>query len=54
MVNVVVVIERNNAVCLVMFIPLQKKLNEMNELSEAEWNCMQRSGIHRNGAEGCE
>ena len=34
-VNVVVVIERNTAVCLVSFIPLPKKLNEMKELSEA-------------------
>ena len=53
-VNVVVVIERNTAVCLVSFKPLPEKLNEMNELSEAEWSCMQRSGIQRNGAEGSE
>ena len=53
-VNVVVVIERNTAVCRVSFIPLPEKLNEMNELSEAEWSCMQRSGIQRNGAEGSE
>ena len=53
-VNVVVVIERNTAVCLVSFKPLPEKLNEMNELSEAEWSCMQRSGIQWNGAEGSE
>ena len=34
-VNVAVVIERNTAVCLVTFIPLPEKLNEMNEMSEA-------------------
>ena len=34
-VNVVEEIERNTAVCLVSFIRLPKKLNEMNELSEA-------------------
>ena len=34
-VNVVRVIERNTAVCLVSFKPLSEKLNEMNELSEA-------------------
>jgi hypothetical protein len=53
-VNVVVVIERNTAVCLVNFITWLGKLNEMNELSEAQWSCMQRSGIKRNGAEGSE
>ena len=47
-------IERNTAVCLVSFKRLPEKLNEMNELSEAEWSCMQRSGIQRNGAEGSE
>ena len=34
-VNVVVVMERNTAVCPVFFIPLPEKLNEMNELNEA-------------------
>ena len=34
-VNVVEEIERNTAVCLVSFISWPKKLNEMNELSEA-------------------
>ena len=40
--------------CLVSFKPLPEKLHEMNELSEAEWSCMQRSGIQRNTAEGSE
>ena len=53
-VNVVEVMERNTAVCLVSFKPWPEKLNEMNELSEAQWSCMQRSGIQRNGAEGSE
>ena len=34
-VNVVEVIERNTAVAWRFFYPGQKKLNEMNELSEA-------------------
>ena len=34
-VNVVVVIERNTAVCLVNFKPFPEKRIEMNELSEA-------------------
>jgi hypothetical protein len=53
-VNVVEVMERNTAVCLVSFKRLPEKRIEMNELSEAEWSCMQRSGIQRNGAEGSE
>ena len=44
----------NTAVCLVIFIPLPEKLNEMNELSEAEWSCAKQSGVQRNGAEGSE
>ena len=49
-VNVVEVMERNTAVCLVSFISLPEKLNEMNELSEAQWSCMERaeySGLER-------
>ena len=53
-VNVVVVMERNTAVRLVRFMCLLEKLNEMNELNAAQWSCMQRSGIQRNGAEGSE
>jgi hypothetical protein len=53
-VNVVEVMERNTAVCLVSFIRLPEKLIEMNELSEAERSYMQRSGIQRNGGEVSE
>ena len=37
-VNGVVVMERNTAVCLAIFIRLPEKLNEMNELNTAEWS----------------
>ena len=50
-VNVVQVIERNTAACLVRFKRLPEKLKEMNEVSEAEWSCTQRSVVQRNGAE---
>ena len=53
-VNVMVVIKRNTAVCVVSIKRLPEKRIEMNELSEAQWSCMQRSGIQRNGAEGSE
>ena len=53
-VNVVEVVERNTAVCLVRFIRFPEKRIKMNELSEAQWSFMQRSGIRRNGAEGSE
>ena len=29
----------NNAVCLAIFIALPEKLNEINELTVAEWSC---------------
>ena len=51
-VNVVVVMERNTAVCLESFKRLPEKRIEMNELSKAQWSCMEGSGIQRNGAEG--
>ena len=44
-VNEVVVIERNTAVCLVSFMPWQEKLNEMNELSEAEYSEIERKEV---------
>ena len=44
----------STAVCLVIFIALPQKLNEMTELSEAEWSYTKRSGVRRNGAEGSE
>ena len=53
-VNVVVVMEQNTAVCLVSFIRLPEKLHEMNELSEVEWSCAKRSVVQRNGVEGSE
>ena len=44
----------NTAVGLVSLIHLPEKLNEMNDQREAKWSCMERSGIQRNEAEGCE